>query len=281
MSLFLLAALACTPPPPPVVSVPAAVPPSVVLDAPAWPEEGAPLRHPVIEVPAGFVPQKVFVIAGHGSGRDNIGNLGAWCTREQDFTLRTADGLADLLDATGQFEAIRARTGDQRPTYDARLAHLHGSGATAMIELHSDARADGMVPHRRAADGEICYRDDGDPGFTVLVRDRGAGTPRRLRLARAIARAMADAGFTPWVGDNYQGLYEADEVPGVWRDRRGLKMLRRARVPAVIIETHNGKDGRETLRWEEPATHHAFGRAIIAALLDFYGQAGGLPHRVR
>jgi N-acetylmuramoyl-L-alanine amidase len=228
----------------------------------------------VIEVPEDHVRQKVFVVAGHGT-RTNEGNLGAWCTREQDFTLRAASNLARMLDATGQFDAIEARTGDQRPSYSARLRHLERVGATAMIELHSDARADRMRPHAISMDGETCWRDDGEPGFTILVADR-EGTAEliedRLALARALGRALADAGFTPWVGDNYQGLYEADEVPGVWRDRRRLFMLREPGVPSVLIETHNGKDGRETLRWEEPATHDAFGRAVLSGLLSFYGR---------
>lgn len=185
----------------------------------------------------------------------------------------SADRSGATGTGAGPLVAVRARTGDARPSYAARLRHLARSGATTLIELHSDARADGVVANGVAPDGETCWRDDGEPGFTVLVRDRGDDelVARRLTLARSIARSLTAAGFLPWVGDNYGDLYEADEVAGVWRDRRGLYMLDRPSVPSVLIETHNALDGRESLRWTEPRTHDVFGRAVIAALVAFYG----------
>jgi len=248
-----------------VVQEPEAVLP---VASPVWPERGAVLHHPVIEAPRGLERQTVFINAGHGNGSRN-GNLGAWCTPEADFTLEASDALAGLLEATGHFRVYRGRTGTQRPSYGARIRHLERSGASAMIELHSDVRASSSRANGTTEEGEICWRDDSEPGFTVLVDDR-TGEPeaiaRRLDLAREVAWAMTEAGFLPWVGDDYDGLYERDEVDGVWRDRRGLYMLRNAPVPAVIIETHNARDGRETLRWEEAHTQDAFGRAMLVAL---------------
>lgn len=268
--LLLLACHAAAPEPPPPEPV---APKSPPIAAPEWPQPGAPFDHPVIESPPGFEKQSVFVIAGHGNG-SKTGNLGAWCTWESDFALETADQLSDLLDATGHFDVVRARSGKQRPSYGSRIRHLERSGATAMIELHSDARANHMMPNGAAANGEVCWRDDGEPGFTILVNDRTNAPDKadRLALARAIAESMTAAGFLPWVGDNYGELYERDEVDGVWRDRRGLYMLRHPLVPAVIIETHNAKDGLETRRWEEPGTHDAFGRAMLAALFRWYDE---------
>jgi N-acetylmuramoyl-L-alanine amidase len=241
-----------------------------------WPEPGAPLVHPVLEVPPGFATPTVFVVGGHGAP-GNRGNVGAWCTREEDFTLDAADDLADLLQATGRFDVVRGRSGAERPTYPERLARLATSPATALIELHSDARGAASA-HRTTPDGETCWRNDLDAGFTVLVSDEGpAGlVSSRLALARAIAIAMANAGFPVWPGD-YEAEYAADEVAGVWRDRRGLAMLRRPGVPSVIIETHNARDGRESLRWEEDRTRHAFGRAVIAALLAYYAPPAAPP----
>ena len=268
-SLLLLAACtshATVPAPPPLVVE------SALHVVPAWPEPGADLVPPVIEVPPDFGTETVFLVAGHGAP-GNDGNLGSLCTREQDFTLDATERLADLLDATGVFVPVRARTGDARPSYRDRVRHLERSGATAMIELHSDARGDAPYPNAVSAGGETCWRDDGEAGFTVLVRTRGAPkalAAKRLALARSLAAALTAAGFPPWVGDNYGGLYDADEVPGVWLDRRNLFMLRTPTVPSVIVETHNALDGREVLRWEQPATHDAFGRAVIDGLLSFY-----------
>lgn len=266
--LLALLSIACVPAPPEVAARAA---PVAAPAEPVWPEEGAPLRPPPIEVPPGFRPRTVFLVAGHGAP-GNDGNLGATCVREQDFALEATEALGRRLDATGWFRTVRARTGEERPSYAARLAHQERSGASTWIELHSDARADAVTPNGTSADGETCWRDDGEPGFTVLVRDRGAArlVEDRLALARALARAMTETGFLPWVGDNYGEQYVADEVPGVWRDRRRLFVLDRPRVPSVIVETHNARDGREPLRWAEERTHEAFGRAVIRGLLAFH-----------
>jgi N-acetylmuramoyl-L-alanine amidase len=144
-----------------------------------------------------------------------------------------------------------------------------------MIALHSDARANAMVPNGTTDDGETCWRDDSEPGFTILVRDQASppGAVDRVALARRLAESMTQAGFLPWTG-SYGTLYDADATPGVWLDRRGLYMLRKATVPAVIIETHNAKDGRETLRWEEEATQDAFNRAVLDGLIRWYKNRG-------
>jgi len=78
---------------------------------------------------------------------------------------------------------------------------------------------------------------------------------------------MAGAGFLPYGGADYAGLYDLDPVPGVFLDRRVLYMLRRPTMPSVILETHHGLDAEERARWEEERTREAFADAVAAALL--------------
>ncbi len=111
------------------------------------------------------------------------------CTRERDFPLRVSGRLVKTHHATGHLEAIEAieaRTGDQRPSYGARLRHLDAVGASTLIELHGDA----------------------------------------------------------------------------------------------LAETHNAKDGLETVLWEAPETHHTFACAILAGLVAFHGGLPGLERDV-
>jgi N-acetylmuramoyl-L-alanine amidase len=49
-------------------------------------------------------------------------------------------------------------------------------------------------------------------------------------------------------------------------------MLRRPRVPSVIIETHHALDFEEAERWKEPRTLEAFAAAVAQGLVD--GLAG-------
>jgi N-acetylmuramoyl-L-alanine amidase len=88
---------------------------------------------------------------------------------------------------------------------------------------------------------------------------------------------MQAAGFLPYDGNDYIGLYEDDpKSPGVFVDRhqpgRRIFFLRKPSMPSVIIETHHALDPREERRWREEKTLQAFGASLAAALSDFLGK---------
>jgi N-acetylmuramoyl-L-alanine amidase len=252
---------------------------SVALRPRIWPEENAPLNHPVIEVPEDLEPTRVMVIAGHGATSSKgltKGNIGCFCQQEADFNLSASQDLSRLLNATGLFEVVKGRTAQTHPTLTGRLRHLERSSAELMMELHSDARGGYSAKERSNDNGDSCWQWDHDPGFSILVADRNGSKAllaERLRLARALAGGLSDAGFPAYDGSNYTELYEPDEVPGVFLDRRGLFLLRKPVVPSVIIETHNAFDQNEAARWEESRVRDAFGRAVLAALIAHLTQS--------
>ena len=84
---------------------------------------------------------------------------------------------------------------------------------------------------------------------------------------------MREAGFWPYRGGEYAGLYEHDaEQPGVFVDRHApaqrIFVLRRPSMPSALIETHHALDPREAERWSEPHTLDVFASAVAAALVD-------------
>lgn len=235
----------------------------------AWPADDASLR--VVPLPAEPTRKvRVFVDAGHGAP-GNEGNHGCYCQAEQDHTLEVADALAAALSATGRFEVKRARTGAQRPRYQARIAVAEAWKADVIVSLHSDAR--GLANGFPAEDGGVCWRNSDAPGFSVLWNDEGPALPARERLGRLVGARLRDAGFLPYSGVDYADLYQQDELePAGWIDRRPLKQrvyfLRASRIPTVIIETHHALDVLEVARWEAPATRAAFAAAVAAAVLE-------------
>jgi N-acetylmuramoyl-L-alanine amidase len=121
--------------------------------------------------------------------------------------------------------------------------------------------------------GLTCERNGLEPGFAVLWSDEGP--PRtvegRVRVGRAIITAMREAGFEPYSGLNYGGLYQPDVVPGGWVDLRpdgkNVYFLRASQaVPTVIVETHHARDLNEVARWQEPETITHFAQALAEAL---------------
>jgi N-acetylmuramoyl-L-alanine amidase len=236
----------------------------------AWPAPDAKLAQLPLPPRSGS-KVRVFVDAGHGAP-GNVGNHGCHCQLEADFTLRAARHLAKALLATGRFEVELSRDGDA-PAYDARLARAAAWKADAVVSLHSDSRGEAHLEPVGPDGG--CLRNDDAPGFSVLWSDEGS--PKRVeereRLGRALSRRLHQAGFPEYSGVDYGGLYRQDSVePGCWIDIRPpgkrVYFMRKATVPAVIIETHHALDSAEVARWDEAGTLDAFAAAVAAGVLD-------------
>ena len=268
-SLLLATALSApdagTPPPVPPEPAPVA----------RWPAANAPLTVARVEFPKGFGRKRIYLDAGHGAP-GNEGNTSVTCEREQDHTLRVALDLARRLEATGHFRVKLSREGERRPLYPARLEEAEHWRAALFLSLHSDARGEAHewfpTPER------ACSRNDLAPGFSVLYADDTAEPllSQRLRTARALARRLDEAGFLPYGGEDYVGLYAPDALrPGTFVSRhepgRRIFVLRKPTLPSVIIETHHAWDYEEAARWHEERTLEAFAAAVAQGLVDALG----------
>jgi N-acetylmuramoyl-L-alanine amidase len=240
--------------------------------APSWPAAGAPLTVQSLTLPKGFRKKRIYLDPGHGF-RGNTGNVSVTCENESDFTLRVAEELARRLEATGRFQVRLSRKAGQDVSYPARVAEAERWRADAFVSLHSDAR--GEATWWEPAPGLSCLRQDATPGYSVLWADDTAEPlkTRRVTLARALSRRIAEAGFLAYNGVDYVGLYDGDtEQPGVFVSRhepgRRIHVLRRPRIPSIIIETHHALDYEEAQRWKEERTLEAFSAAVAQGLVD-------------
>lgn len=265
LSLALLWGAGCTESP--AVVGPRPEPP--LVEVPGWPEisdlhQLAPLT------PPRWRRVKVLVDAGHGA-ENNAGNTGVLCQSEADEMRRVTDAVVERL-RSARLSVESTRPTEALVSYDARLAKAN-SWSDLLISLHSDVRsADGIVAHPKTG----CRSADGGHGFSVLWSDEGPTrlSERRHELAVAIAEQLIRAGFVAYGGEDYGDLYAADPVvPGVFVDRheprQRIRLLRRPRVPSVIVETHNALDEDEVARWSEEGTLEAFASALRAAVVAF------------
>lgn len=236
-----------------------------------WPSPLAELSPPELLIPKKGRRFRIYLDAGHGAP-GNSGTQSAFCEAEEDFTLRVARHLAEKLRASGRFVVKLSRDGAKRPRYQDRVREANEWNADAFLSLHMDAR--GYANAWEPSPGKFCWRSDDTPGFAILWSDDAPQKlkQRRLSLAQAIAAQLQTTGFLAYDGVDYTGLYDGDEQPGVFVDRhvpgRRIYVLRRPKVPSVIIETHHALDVRETTRWREPRTLDAFSDAVTAALLS-------------
>lgn len=238
------------------------------------PEPGADVEVRELDASTLARPVRLLLDAGHGAA-DNPGNTSSFGVAEQDFTLDLALDVAAQLEATGGFEVRLSRRPGETIAYPARVEAARAMGADAFVSLHSDVR--GTTRLWSPVPGMETRAAVDAPGFSVLFADEGdaALVQRRRGLALAVALEMGAAGFFPYGGAEYEGLYAADgAAAGAFVDRhddaKRIFVLRRTPMPAVIVETHNALDPREAARWDEAWHRRAFamalGRGLAAAI---------------
>mgnify|MGYP002633484262 CR=1 FL=1 len=270
--LHLILALACAEAPPALPTFVPAQPLVAPVPAPRWPLSSAGLDQLEVSFPKDFGVRRVYVDAGHGSD-GNSGNNGCFCQQEELFTLRVADRLAADLEATGHFEIRKSRPDKNVMVgYKKRVADA-SDWADAFVSIHSDVR--GPYEPWEPRPGELCNRNKGYHGFSVLWSDEGDEPllSRREQLSDALSNRMAEAGFHPYDGIEYENLYRGNpEVPGSFVDvhepGQRIMVLRRPTIPSVIIETHQAIDPEDVARWGEERTLAAFTAAVTAGLAD-------------
>jgi N-acetylmuramoyl-L-alanine amidase len=213
---------------------------------------------------AGDRPLRVYLDAGHGVP-GNSGATNASCELEQDVTLAIAKHVARKLEARGGFAVRVSRETASGPAYPARLEEAAKFGADVLISVHIDSR--GAATFVEVGE-RSCPRSDAHRGFSVLVSEEGQQSlvEKRFALARAVASRMREAGGVAYDGADYFGLYVKDGEPGVFIDRRGLFILRRTKIPSIIVETHHGWNIDEVEVWRSEAKLDAFAESLALAL---------------
>jgi N-acetylmuramoyl-L-alanine amidase len=226
-----------------------------------------------LELPKAARRYRILVDAGHGAP-GNDGNTSLHCEKERDVMREVAFGLATRLSLMGPFEVRLAREGDAQPTYAARKKLAEDWPADAVVSLHSDVRGEAKPWIEQDC---TSVRDDTRPGFSVLWSSEGAPelAAKRRALAWSMTDALTQAGFPPYLGDEYAGLYvtETGHKGSFMNDEtsaRRIWFLRSLGVPTIIIETHHALDYEEVARWREMRTRNLFAVAVAKGLLDYF-----------
>jgi len=151
---------------------------------------------------------KIVVDAGHGGSDFGAVFQGR---REKDDNLRLALAVGRILENNGQ-EVVYTRTGDVYQTPAQKAAFANEAGADYFVSIH---RNSGPMPGQYSGAESLVYRNSGVPA----------------KMAENINRGLEEAGF--------QNI-------GV-SERPGLAVLRRTRMPAVLVEAgfiNNERDNR-------------------------------------
>ena len=172
------------------------------------------------------MPYKIMLDDGHG-GNDHGAVYGG--RQEKDDNLRLAMAVGNILSQNG-IDVVYTRTDDvyQSPIEKARLANA--SGADYFISFHRNSSPE---PNQYSGVETLVYNQSG----------------RKLTMAQNINRALENIGF---------------KNLGV-KSRPGLVVLRRTRMPALLIETGFINTPEDNERFDE--NFNEIARAIADAIL--------------
>lgn len=172
------------------------------------------------------MPYKIMLDAGHG-GNDPGAVYGG--RQEKDDNLRLAMAVGNILSQNG-IDVVYTRTDDvyQSPIEKARLANA--SGADYFISFHRNSSPE---PNQYSGVETLVYNQSG----------------RKLTMAQNINRALENIGF--------KNLCV--------KSRPGLVVLRRTRMPALLIETGFINTPEDNERFDE--NFNEIARAIADAIL--------------
>ena len=172
------------------------------------------------------MPYKIMLDAGHG-GNDPGAVYGG--RQEKDDNLRLAMAVGNILSQNG-IDVVYTRTDDvyQSPIEKARLANA--SGADYFISFHRNSSPE---PNQYSGVETLVYNQSG----------------RKLTMAQNIKRALENIGF--------KNLCV--------KSRPGLVVLRRTRMPALLIETGFINTPEDNERFDE--NFNEIARAIADAIL--------------
>ena len=205
---------------------------------------------------------KIIVDPGHG-GKDT-GAKGSSGIQEKEVSLDLARKLVQALEDTRTVRAVLTRTDDYAISLDDRAGLANHRGGDILISLHL---GDFFTPVPAAAGFTIYYWSPtisppiiSPPSERGQPWDQGQGPywEQSRRLATLMQQELTLA--LTWPSG---GVLQAD-----------LYLLRRVRMPAVLIEIGSLNHPEEATELQKPAFQEAVARALTEAILKFRDMQG-------
>jgi N-acetylmuramoyl-L-alanine amidase len=201
-------------------------------------------------------PPTVIIDPGHG-GQDGGATESSDALKEKDLTLALARKLAEVLESEGVARVLLTRKEDQTLGLDERAGFANNRGGDLLISVHVGNS------FRPSALGFSLYYWSAAFRDPVASPTPGPGAlwengqlpywKQSRRLARLLERELRQS--LPWPSG---GLIEAD-----------IYLLRRATMPAVLLELGSINYPPEAADLAKPSFQEAVARAVAEAMRRF------------
>ncbi|HZR85476.1 MAG TPA: N-acetylmuramoyl-L-alanine amidase [Bradyrhizobium sp.] len=230
-------------------------------------------KHPPSSSVAGCTPAKFRIVLDVGHTAESEGAISARNVAEFVFNLHLAQRIAEKLKADGFTETrLLVTEGKAKPSLFKRVAAANDLGANLFLSIHHDSVPDNMLEAWEYG-GRKSHFSDRFSGYSVFVSHDNPDFQTSLRFAELIGKEMKADGLNyanqytlPIMGRNQHELLDKDT--GVYRYDQ-LVVLRKTRMPAVLLEAGSISNRDEEVAMGSPERQEMISNGVTEAVKEF------------
>ena len=218
-------------------------------------------------------PTTFRIVLDVGHTAESEGALSARNVAEFDFNLRLAQRIAERLKADGFADArLLVTQGRSTPSLFRRVAAANELQADLFLSIHHDSVPNFLLENWEF-DGRKSHFSDRFGGYSVFVSRENPQFGASLKFAELVGREMRAQGLTyarqytlPVMGRYQRQLLDKDT--GVYRYDE-LVVLRKTRMPAVLLEAGSIINRDEELKMSSPEHQAMIASGVATAVREF------------
>jgi N-acetylmuramoyl-L-alanine amidase len=218
-------------------------------------------------------PSALRIVLDVGHTAESEGAISARNVAEFDFNLRLARHIAEKLQSDG-FAATRllVTQGRATPSLFRRVAAANDLQADLFLSIHHDSVPNAFLEDWEF-DGKKSHFSDRFSGYSVFVSRENAEFSTSLKFAELVGREMKAQGldYAQQYTQPIMGRYRhelLDSETGVYRYDE-LVVLRKTRMPAVLLEAGSIINRDEELKMRSPERQDMIASGVAAAVKAF------------
>ncbi len=221
------------------------------------------------------------VVLDVGHSAEAPGAISARGLSEYGFNLRLANQIDHSLTVAGFDKTVLMVTGgNAKRTLYLRMAHANKLSADLFLSIHHDSVPDKFYK-KWEFNGQAHIYNDEFKGHSIFVSEDNVDVQQSLMFASMLgeqlkARALQ---YTPHYTEKFMGRNQhplLDAITGVYRYDT-LFVLKKARMPAALLEAGSIVNRDEELALETPERQQLIGAAVVAAVDGFCAAQGHKP----
>ena len=218
-------------------------------------------------------PSKFRIVLDVGHTAESEGAISARNVAEFDFNLHLAQRIEEKLKAEGfAGTTLLVTEGKSKPGLFKRVVAANNLQANLFLSIHHDSVPDRLL-EKWEFDGKKGHFSDRFSGYSVFVSRDNPEFKTSLRFAELVGKEMRAQGlqYAQQYTQSIMGRYQhelLDKETGVYRYDQ-LVVLRKTRMPAVLLEAGSIINREEELQMKSPERQHIVSSGVTAAVKEF------------